>query len=47
MVKMMMVRTIVGTVVTSIYLMCLNRDTPTLPDAITVVSDSGDILSPK
>ena len=36
-----------GIVVMSIYRMCLNNGTPTLDDAITVVSDNGDTLSPK
>ena len=36
-----------GTVVTIIYLMCVNRGTRFTDDAMTVVSDNGEILSPK
>ena len=36
-----------GTVVTIIYLMCVNRGTRFTDEAMTVVSDSGEILSPK
>ena len=36
-----------GTVVISIYLICVNRGVSAMDDASTVVSDRGDILSPK
>ena len=36
-----------GTVVIIIYLICTNNGTPTVDEAITVVSESGEILSPK
>ena len=36
-----------GTVVIIIYRICLNSGTSPTDDANTVVSDSGDILSPK
>ena len=36
-----------GTVVKSMYRMCVNRGTLFTEEAITVVSDSGEILSPK
>ena len=38
---------ILGMVVTNMYLICAKRSTPHDDDASTVVSDSGDILSPK
>ena len=39
--------TIAGIVVMSIYLMCFMIGTLTIEDASTVVSERGDILSPK
>ena len=46
-VKMMSVITMDGTVVKNMYRMCVNRGTLFTEEAITVVSDSGEILSPK
>lgn len=42
-----MVTTTVGTVVFVMYFMCSNKGVPTVDEAKTVVSDRGDILSPK
>ena len=36
-----------GTVVQSIFFICSKSDTPTVSEARLVVSESGDILSPK
>ncbi len=36
-----------GTVVIVIYLICVNKGVPQSEEARTVVSDNGDILSPK
>ena len=47
MVKIIRVMTIVGPVVYSIYRIWVNNGTWLTDDAITVVSDSGEILSPK
>ena len=38
---------IVGTVVYAIYFMCVNKSVPAIAGAKFVVSESGDILSPK
>ena len=46
-VKIIRVITMDGTVVKNMYRMCVKRGTLLTEDAITVVSDSGEILSPK
>ena len=47
MVKIVSVMIMDGTVVIIIYLICLNKGVSVTEEARTVVSDSGDILSPK
>ena len=46
-VKISNVMTMAGTVVAVIYRMCLNSGVPVTDEARTVVSERGDILSPK
>ena len=45
--KIMRVRISEGTVVMSIYLICWNSGVSDIEEANIVVSESGDILSPK
>ena len=47
MIKMIKVMIIVGMVVKVMYLICVKRSVPAIAGARFVVSDKGDILSPK
>ena len=46
-IKIIKVTINVGTVVYAIYFMCVNKSVPAMAGAKFVVSDIGDILSPK